>query len=292
MAVLHDLPLPVSPLQLHPQPLHLLLQPQELVALTPLALLVLLQLLLQLLHLGGVGWCQHRQLLIQKLVLLVLQSTYQKQEKKSTSDISACSDALQKQPLKSSSMVGDRPTITNVSMHMLMKFIKLKAISKLWQKLHNILAMITEAFIKLVSCWYHSEQRQTTLGSTGNQTKIRHFYHSFQMLLLNEIGLQFWAGLYYSFCTLPFYSWIPYLQKPGVTMQNCSLKQRSSQNPNFKSCASSVILSFAQIFTFKALSNDLLPRELNWKFSRLSWFLGFKSKPMGTTLWLMKHHHY
>lgn len=75
-----------------------------------------------------------------------------------------------------------------------MKLIKLKAISKLWQKLNSILATITEAFVKLVLHWHHSEQRQTTLGSTGNQTKILHFYYSFQTVLLNAIGLQFWTG--------------------------------------------------------------------------------------------------
>lgn len=55
IAVFHDLPLPMSFFKLQPEMLHLFLQADQLVAFTPLALLILHQFLLQLFYLGGVG---------------------------------------------------------------------------------------------------------------------------------------------------------------------------------------------------------------------------------------------
>jgi len=86
--------------KLQPEALCLFLQADKLVAVTPVALLILHQLLLQFFHLGGVGRCERRELLIQKFVFLVLQPTSQKEENKTISKMDACTDALQKRPSK------------------------------------------------------------------------------------------------------------------------------------------------------------------------------------------------
>lgn len=86
----------MSSFKLQPEVLHLFLQADKLVAITLMALLILHQFLLQLFHLGGVGRCERRELLVQKFVFLVLQPMSQKEENKTISKINACTDALQK----------------------------------------------------------------------------------------------------------------------------------------------------------------------------------------------------